>query len=130
MLRNAHKDKSLQIDYYRRVREWTCALYRWGVRMTWDRVLPDPGRDLRRKVQELVEVEGKLAAPFNFDVGISAVSEATWESLAAQYGATLAPPPAPRRDREVAGFHAHGRAGNRRDDKSGQLTPAVRFSGP
>ena len=96
-LRNPHKDQSMQIDYYRRVRRWQSELFRWGVRMTWDLVLPDPGRDLRGRLHELADVEGRLARPFSFDLAVSAVSGSTWAALAATYGATLAPPPAPQR---------------------------------
>lgn len=93
---NPNKDKSMQIDYYRRMRRWRANLFRWGVRMAWDVVLPDPGRELRRQLDDIAALEAALAQPFAFDLQAGTITTSNYKSLAAQYGATLTPPPGNR----------------------------------
>jgi hypothetical protein len=65
--KNTHKDKVMHVDYYRRMRRWHNELYRTGIRLTYDVVLPDPGRRLRAMWSELDDLETQIAAPFVFE---------------------------------------------------------------
>jgi hypothetical protein len=64
---NAHADKVLIVDYYRRMRRWRGELFRTGLRMTYDVVLPDPGRVLRERWLAVKAVDEQLATGFQFD---------------------------------------------------------------
>ncbi len=63
---NTHPDKVMTIEYYRRMRKWENQLYRTGIRLTYDVVLPDPGRRLRARWLEVKAIDEQLAAPFEF----------------------------------------------------------------
>ena len=64
---NPHKDKVMLVDYFRRMRRWSNELYRTGIRLTYDVVLPDPGRRLRAMWAELSDLDAQIAAPFAFE---------------------------------------------------------------
>ena len=63
---NTHADKVMTIEYYRRMRKWENELYRTGIRLTYDVVLPDPGRRLRERWLEVKAIDEQLAGPFEF----------------------------------------------------------------
>ncbi|WP_223180199.1 type II secretion system protein GspG [Streptomyces griseicoloratus] len=85
----------MRIDYYRIMRKWRVDLMRYGLRMTYDLVVPDPGGALRRQLMELAEIDRTLATPYEFPFGIDQIDRDNWMSLAARYGAPVtAPPPA------------------------------------
>lgn len=37
----------MRIDYYSMMRKWYVALYRYGIRLTYDLTVPEPGATLR-----------------------------------------------------------------------------------
>jgi hypothetical protein len=94
VLENKSPDHSMRVDYYRRMRKWRIELYRYGVRMTYDVVLPDPGARVRQRVGELQQIDQSLATTFSFEIVPSSIQPWNWESLADQYGAVLPAPPA------------------------------------
>lgn len=65
---NTKPDKVMIIDYFRRMRKWRNQLYRSGIRLTYDVVLPDPGRRLRERWDALTKLDAELAAEFQFDL--------------------------------------------------------------
>ena len=93
VLENKSNDHGMRVDYFRRMRKWHNALFRYAVRMTYDIVLPDPGFRLRERVQELQNIDQTLATAFSFELVASAIQTWNWESLADQYGAVLPAPP-------------------------------------
>ncbi len=101
LIENKHEDKSLRIDYYKRVRNWRSDLYRYGVRLTYDVVLPDPGADLRARVDELQAIQDQLPSEFQFYLVPSDVQLSNWEQLADAYGVQLPSPPDPVRQIET-----------------------------
>jgi hypothetical protein len=102
LIENKHDDKSMRIDYFKRVRKWQSDLYRYGVRLTYDVVLPDPGVRLRAREIELQTIADSLATEFSLALTASQVSIFNWESLADQYGVSLPPPPDQVRHVEAA----------------------------
>ncbi|WP_405577679.1 type II secretion system protein GspG [Streptomyces sp. NBC_01092] len=84
----------MRIDYYRIMRKWRVDLMRYGLRMTYDLVVPDPGGALRRQLMELAEIDKTLATPYEFPFGIDQIARHNWMSLAARYGAPVTAPPA------------------------------------
>ena len=91
---NEEKDKTMRVDYYRRMRRWQVKLYRVGVRLTYDVVIPDPGRRLRARHELLRRYDEVLTAQFDPKVRPSDINANTWDVYAASYNAVLTPPPA------------------------------------
>jgi hypothetical protein len=102
LIENKHGDKSMRIDYFKRVRLWRSDLYRYGVRLTYDVVLPDPGARLRQREVQLQQIADSLAAEFLLALTPSNISVYNWELLADQYGVSLPPPPDQVRHVEAA----------------------------
>ena len=94
LIENKNADKSMRIDYFKRVRKWQSDLYRYGVRLTYDVVLPDPGARLRAREVELQMIAGELAGEFQLSLTPSQITVFNWEALGDQYGVTLPAPPA------------------------------------
>jgi hypothetical protein len=92
LIENKHPDKSMRIDYYKRVRNWQSDLYRYGVRLTYDVVLPDPGARLRAREVELQNIVDELATEFSIALVASDISVSNYKSLADQYGVRLPAP--------------------------------------
>ncbi len=94
LIENKHEDKSMRIDYFKRVRKWRSELYRYGVRLTYDVVLPDPGQQLRQREVELQSIANELSVEFSLSLVPSQITVWNWESLADSYGVSLPAPPA------------------------------------
>lgn len=93
ILENEHTDKVMLVDYFARVRNWRSDLYRCGVRLAYDVVLPDPGVRLRTRWTELLDIDDQLRREFDFAIVPSTVGRASWKWLADTYGVALPPPP-------------------------------------
>jgi len=102
LIENKHEDKSMLIDYFRRVRKWRSELYRYGVRLTYDVVVPDPGARLRSRQLELQKIAEELATEFSLDLSPSEINVYNWENLADRYGVVLQAPPMQVRQIEAA----------------------------
>ncbi len=92
-LSNPSDTESMRIDFHQLLRRWQVDLYRHGVRLTYDVVVPAPGIDLLENIDELRRIDYVLAQPFVFDVVPSAITRASWLELAARHGAQIEPPP-------------------------------------
>jgi hypothetical protein len=73
---NPSDDKVMLVDYFRRMRKWHNELFRVGVRLTYDVVLPDPGRRLRSRWSVLADLDAQIATPFQFTLGVPRSPEA------------------------------------------------------
>ena len=102
LIENKHADKCMRVDYFRRVRKWRSELYRYGVRLTYDVVLPDPGAVLRARQAELLRIQDELAAEFTPPLQAWQITPSNWQSLASQYAVVLAAPPDASRSLEVS----------------------------
>ncbi|MEZ4299652.1 MAG: hypothetical protein R3B70_32180 [Polyangiaceae bacterium] len=100
-------DKPVRIDYYQLLRKWRVDLHRYGVRLTYDLTIPEPGADILSKVREIREIEHALRFGFagpesspeapewaRFDLSPSDITAQNHASLAAKYGASIPSPPA------------------------------------
>ena len=91
-------DKPIRVDYFQLIRKWRVDLIRYGLRLTYDLVIPDPGLDMLGRVKELQELEEWLStATFAFDLSLDAVQPTlqAWNDLQTGYGVALDPPPEP-----------------------------------
>jgi len=66
-LTNPSTTNPMRIDYFSMMRKWRVRLYRYGLRLTYDVVIPEPGGALRKAYAQLDELRGKIG-PFIFDV--------------------------------------------------------------
>lgn len=86
-------DEPVRWDFHRVMKKWEIELYRYGLRMTYDIVLPEPGSYLLRQHLRLQTIEQELAAERILPVAISSLTRESWRDLASEYGARLDPPP-------------------------------------
>jgi hypothetical protein len=101
IITNPSDNKSMRVDYFRLMRKWRTDLYRYGLRMTYDIVIPNPGAALWSKVAKLHEVDRKLNQPFEFGINLSDITQEIvapsnrpkYSEKAALYGASVLPPP-------------------------------------
>ncbi len=89
-------DDAVRWDFYRMMREWEIDLYRYGVRLTYDVVLPEPGSYLLRRYQRLAAIDAELGAESSLPIAVSGITRETWQDLASEYGAALSAPPEER----------------------------------
>jgi hypothetical protein len=97
VITNPSDTLSMRVDYYQLMRHWRVDLYRYGLRMTYDIVVPSPGADLIRKIESLAALDAQINTPFEFTLGIEAVTRDNWTDLAAAYDASgqIDGPPSP-----------------------------------
>jgi hypothetical protein len=110
VLKNTSATDAIRIDYFSLMRKWRVRLYRFGLRLTYDMVIPEPGAAMRRPYMEL-EVLRRQLGPFEFTVSYSDISpevvdengnpatpgpnaKAKYLWLAERYGASVRPYPA------------------------------------
>jgi hypothetical protein len=91
---NPHEDKALRLDYYRMMRKWRVDLYRYGLRLTYDIPIPNPGARLWAKHMEVKALDTQLSEPFRFDLTPGGVTDSSYDNLADAYGVALEAPPA------------------------------------
>jgi hypothetical protein len=63
-IKNPHADRAARVDYYQLLRKWRVDLHRYGIRLTYDIVLPEPGWGLLSKIIEIQDVRRELEKPF------------------------------------------------------------------
>jgi hypothetical protein len=93
VITNPSPNTSMRVDYFRLMRKWRTDLYRYGLRMTYDIVIPNPGVALWARYEELQELERQINEPLQFNVSVSDITETTWQTLASQHRASVEPPP-------------------------------------
>src|SRR5260370_20700781 len=92
-LTNPSDSQTMRADYFRMMRRWQVDLIRYGLRMTYDLVIPNPGSSLASKVSELAHLGEVLNADFVFPLNPSDIIESNYEYYSGFYGATLELPP-------------------------------------
>jgi hypothetical protein len=94
-LTNPSATDSMRIDYYSMMRRWEVRLLQYGLRLTYDIAIPEPGSALRQKLADLDVLQKKASAEFIFNVPQSYINEANYLQYAASYQAQVpSPPPA------------------------------------
>ncbi|WP_233890040.1 hypothetical protein [Paraburkholderia flagellata] len=82
----------IRIDYFSLMRKWLVRLYRYGLRLTYDVVIPEPGAALRKTYADIDTLQSQLGL-FVFPVKHSDVDAGNVQDLADQYQASVPPPP-------------------------------------
>ena len=93
MLENPSATDPMRIDYFNLMRKWYVALYRYGLRLTYDITVPAPGAAMRTAFRQLAELQAQAAQGFTLQLNYSNITPSTYTALASQYGAQVPPPP-------------------------------------
>ncbi|WP_245746093.1 hypothetical protein [Nocardia altamirensis] len=103
-LKNPSDSEAMRVDYFSLMRKWRVRLYRYGLRLTYDLVIPEPGAGLRKMHKELADYRKQLG-PFHFDIPHSEITDRILTEkgetqphhlvLAERYGAVVPDPPRP-----------------------------------
>ena len=84
---------AIRVDYYQLMRKWQVDLIRYGLRMTYDIVIPNPGSSLAAKVTELYVLNQQIAAGYTFSLKITDITTTNWATYEQVYGVAIDPPP-------------------------------------
>lgn len=93
IITNPSETEAMRVDYYQIMRKWRVDLYRYGLRMTYDIVIPSPGADLMRKFKDLANIDEQMSKPFEFQLKVSDVTRYNWQQLSATYQVAVDAPP-------------------------------------
>jgi hypothetical protein len=101
MLENPSATDPMRIDYFSLMRKWYVALYRYGLRLTYDITIPEPGAAMREIFAQIAVLQAQANTAFKFQPMIngqpliySAITAENYQTLAAEYGVQVPTPPA------------------------------------
>jgi hypothetical protein len=103
VISNPSSTHTMRIDYFQLARKWKVDLLRYGLRMTYDIVIPNPGSGIVTLVDEVKALDAIINTPFTFTLPLSAIyynalapdplDISNYDQLAAQHNATVTAPP-------------------------------------
>ncbi len=102
-LQNPSATAPMRIDYFSMMRKWRIRLYRYGLRLTYDIAIPEPGGALREVYAQLDALRQKFARSFTFDLKPTDIDDGNFPQLEAQFEVTVEPPPRPTLSMDVGG---------------------------
>ena len=94
-LTNPSATDALRIDYFSMMRKWRVRLYRYGLRMTYDIAIPEPGAALREPLLELATLNAQINNSFVFKLDPSTIDPSKYSALEHDWNVALDPPPGP-----------------------------------
>lgn len=107
VISNPSTTNAMRVDYYQLARKWKIDLLRYGMRMTYDIVIPNPGSGIVTLVNQAASLNAMIEVPFSFTLPLTALwynSLATdphnisnYDQLAAEYGASVSAAPEARK---------------------------------
>lgn len=100
-LQNPSATDPIRIDYFSMMRKWYVALYRYGLRLTYDIAIPEPGGTLRAAYAQIDMLQKAISQQFIFPYKHSDIStdvhqgdsEPYYLVLADKYSVDVPPPP-------------------------------------
>jgi len=93
MLENPSATDPMRIDYFSLMRKWYVAVYRYGLRLTYDITIPEPGAAMREAYVQLAKLQAQAAQAFAFNLKYSEITLDNYQQLATHYGAQVPAPP-------------------------------------
>ena len=96
MLVNPSSTEPLRIDYFSMMRKWYVALYRYGLRLTYDVTVPEPGAAMRVAYRTLNQLQKQAATAFNPNIAYADITPSNYAQLltmAGELGAQITAPP-------------------------------------
>lgn len=100
---NPSDTDAMRIDYYSMMRKWRVRLLQYGLRLTYDIAIPEPGGTLRKVMADLAALDDLTAQPFSFDLKPTDITVANYEGYAAMFGASVPVPPRAQEKRPFGG---------------------------
>lgn len=94
-LQNPSSTDPMRIDYFSLMRKWHVSLYRYGLRLTYDVVIPEPASTLRQQYKQLADLQALAIARFSFDTPATSITSVSYLALADMFQAQVAAPPLP-----------------------------------
>ncbi|MFJ5307395.1 type II secretion system protein GspG [Streptomyces sp. NPDC088350] len=95
--------QAMRVDYYSLMRKWRVRLLQYGLRLTYDLAIPEPGATLRAVFAQLQDLDTQIAQPFVFDLKARDITRDNFQDKAEFYGASVAPPPLAEEKRTIGG---------------------------
>ena len=95
--------QAMRVDYYSMMRKWRVRLLQYGLRLTYDLAIPEPGATLRTVFTQLHDLDAQIAQPFAFDLRASELTRANYQDKAAFYGASVPEPPGAEDKKTIGG---------------------------
>jgi len=93
VLQNPSQTDPMRIDYFSMMRKWHVGLYRYGLRLTYDIGIPEPGATMRKLYAQLDNLKKKIR-PFNFPItSVAQITRETYKQFGDQYQIALPLPP-------------------------------------
>jgi hypothetical protein len=93
-LTNPSETNAMRIDYFSMMRKWRVRLLQYGLRMTYDIAIPEPGATLRQMHARLAELDQKLRGSFVFVLDATKIGVTSqYIDLARELGMALEPMP-------------------------------------
>jgi hypothetical protein len=93
VITNPREDATMRVDYHRMMRKWKVDSIRYGLRMTYDLVIPSPGIDLLRKINEIRRLDVQLGKKFTFPMTVTDIVPGKLPGLMKEFQAHIDPPP-------------------------------------
>ncbi|MGY6126832.1 type II secretion system protein GspG (plasmid) [Paraburkholderia strydomiana] len=93
VITNASTTEAMRVDYYQLLRKWRVDLIRYGLRMTYDLVIPNPGIGLISKLIELSALNQSILAGNSFTLDPVGITRGDWQELEKAYGVAIEAPP-------------------------------------
>jgi hypothetical protein len=103
ILSNPSTTDGMRIDYYSMMRKWRVRLFEYGLRLTYDLAIPEPGATLRKLHAQLAGLEAKLSTPFRFDLEASDVKRDNYQQHANTFGVSVPAPPQEHLSQRIGG---------------------------
>jgi hypothetical protein len=108
VLENTSDIDPIRVDYFSLLRKWHVALFRYGLRLTYDIAVPEPGATMRAIYAKMEDLRSSLGR-FEFNLAATDITPSTYLALAAQYSVVLpAPPENPREVSVISTYTASG----------------------
>jgi type II secretory pathway pseudopilin PulG len=92
-IKNPFSDRATRVDYYQLMRKWQVDLYRYGIRLTYDIAIPEPGSGILSKIVEINEIRNEVAQEFEFPYTLSDITPDELWTIAEEFGADVEDPP-------------------------------------
>ncbi|MFJ9371111.1 hypothetical protein ACIRRA_42825 [Nocardia sp. NPDC101769] len=90
---NPNANNAIRIDFFGLMRKWHVGLYRYGARLTYDIVIPEPGGAMREAYKQLADLQSQATTGFTFPLNPVDINETNWQTYQQQFQAALLPPP-------------------------------------
>jgi hypothetical protein len=104
----------MRIDYFGMMRRWHVRLYRYGLRLTYDIAIPEPGATLRAAYSTLRDLDADAQRSFEFKLDPNTIDSGNYLQKAADCGADVPPPPGGVIHQTIGG-HVDGIDGDHKD---------------